>query len=536
MLMPKEKNTGRIEERDDLAMPIKISRWLCCILTSLFIIMMPLTSISQTFNVNLSPKHQRKMSAFQSGHKQMMKYYKYYKQDSIKQRKENDKDAKHNIDSVFRADRKGRRLKNELSKRGIKSEDQQWAYADSINVELKRLNALQKDSTANDSTKEASRKKLASITKDRTIHALSKGILPGTRPYAMAIETKAELQKWWLVMKDTTASDSLRSLAREKVKEIAITHAMKYPQFEGLYDHYKQYGQNPDWNTLAQQVPGLDTLQAAFASSPEQLMETVEKIGTAALVEKAGLGEFSQQAGEVESVKNRIKDLRSPDKLKQQGKEQVTEQSMNAFANEVEKVRAARNTVSKLLGKYREFSNSNDLSDAVKRTSLEGKSFKERIVIGGNFNIVSTDPLSLDLAPLLGYRFNTLFFVGVSANYRHTFKDSLKFKWYVSPSNTSLRIFGNYDIFKNFFVYAEAERSGLKRLVNDNASEKWHNNYFVGGGRKLLLHPKVFMTVTALYNLNNEGNNPNYPRRFQVRLGFQSSDLAFRKKKVHYNP
>jgi len=36
----------------------------------------------QNFKMNLSSQHEQKLEAIKSGHKRMMKYYKYYKKDS----------------------------------------------------------------------------------------------------------------------------------------------------------------------------------------------------------------------------------------------------------------------------------------------------------------------------------------------------------------------------------------------------------------------------------------------------------------------
>lgn len=150
--------------------------------------------------------------------------------------------------------------------------------------------------------------------------------------------------------------------------------------------------------------------------------------------------------------------------------------------------------------------------------------------------MISTDPVSLDISPQLGYKFTTRFNVGIAASYRYTFNDSIKHGWYVSPTNTAFRMFTNYDVIKGFFATAEWELAGIKSSKNDQLQKQWVNNYFVGGGKKFLIHPKVYMTLIALYNLNGSDDNPSYPRRFQIRVGFQLSELATRKKKIYYDP
>ena len=111
--------------------------------------------------------------------------------------------------------------------------------------------------------------------------------------------------------------------------------------------------------------------------------------------------------------------------LKKEGKDKVVEEAVDHFAEHADKLQSAQAKMSKLMSKYREFSNSNDLSDAVKHTSMEGKTFFEHLLIGGNFNVLSTDPFSIDFSPMLGYKFTTKFSVGVGMNFRYTYSDSI---------------------------------------------------------------------------------------------------------------
>jgi len=117
-----------------------------------------------------------------------------------------------------------------------------------------------------------------------------------------------------------------------------------------------------------------------------------------------------------------------------------------------------------------------------------------------------------------------------------SFADSIKSQWYISPKNSAYKIFVNYDVIKGFFAYGELERSGISLKSNDKSAKTWKNNYFFGAGKKFLVHPKLYMTTTFLYNLNDEIHNPVHPRRFQVKIGFQTSELMTRKKKIYYNP
>lgn len=462
----------------------------------------------------------------------MGKYYEYVKKDSTRQARKKKKESKREWDSLRKAGASNEKVMAELAKRGI-SGDRQISYADSLQSLLKSYQSVLKDATASDSAKQAAKAKIKQMSKDKVNGVLAKSGHPYKARYREADSLKKELKKWWVVMKDTSASDSVRKLAKEKVKVIAMEQAIRNPKFQGIQEQYKLYGQKPDWNTLSNQVPGLDTLKGVFDATPEEFLVKAEGVATQALSKAGNLGELSKQAAALDQYKEQYKQLTSPEAMEEKGKEQAKEKALEQFMVKGGKLQAAQQKMTGLLGKYKSFTDSNDLSTAVKRTSLEGKSFKERMVLGGNFNVVSTDPVSIDMAPLAGYKFNTKFYMGIGMNYRHTFSDSLKFILPVSPTNASLRLFANYDLIKNFFVYSEYERAGLKK-GKEAAGKQWKNNYFIGAGKKMLIHPKVFMTLTALYNLNNDRTNPTYPRRFQLRIGFQTSDLAFRKKKIQY--
>lgn len=498
---------------------------------TILILLFPIGLFSQSFKANLSPKHEQKLSSIKSGHKRMLSYYRFYKKDSAGHVKKKTKQAKREWDSLRRAEASADKITKELTARGIVG-DNQIRFANSLQNQLQRYSKILKDSSQTDSAKQMAKQKIKEISKDKVNSQLAKNGHPYQTQFKEAEGMKNELKKWWAMMKDTTASDSSRKVAKGKVKELVLAQAIKNPQFNGIFGHYKQFGKKPSWKDLNDHVPGMDSLQGIFDSTPEEFMDKAGSASEAALTHAGGLGIVPKQAGEFDKLKDQYNGLSNPDSLKKLAKKQVVDH----FAQQGDQLKAAQQKMNGLLTKYKEFTDSNDLSTAVKRTSLKGKTFKEHLVLGGNFNVVSTAPFSIDFAPLVGYKFNTKFYVGVGINYRFTFSDSLRYKTYVSPSNTSGRLFASYDLIKNFFAYTEVEAAGLKVRVKESIAQEWRINYFIGLGKKLLIHPKLFMTITAIYNLNGEKNNPTYPQKFQIRLGFQTSDLAFRKKKVYYNP
>ncbi len=446
---------------------------------------LPLTLFAQQFNVNLSPSHQQKLSTIESGHKRMVKYYRYYKKDSARLVKRENKKKRLAWDSTFKAQKNKQKLERKLAKQGIEV-PKELSVADSLTLEI---------------------------------------------------------DNWYSILKDSTSSDSLKQIAKVNIKVLAISKARQYPGYQHLEEQYKLYGDSSSWGELVKQVPGLDSLKDLFQSNPKDLFAHSEKYVEAYIKKLGGAGALGGEFQRAEALKNlpgQYKEEYSAymdkEKLTEEGKQKAVEKATDFLVENAEQLGGAQAKVSKLLSKYKEFSNSVDLKDAKKQTSLEDKSFFERIELGGTFNVLSTDPFSIDLSPQLGYKFSTRFTMGIGMNYRQTFGDSINSKWQVSPVNTGFKVFANYDVIKSFYAYTEVERSGVEMKVDDKVNREWINNYFIGAGRKFLIHPKVYMTVTALYNLNGDDNNPVYPRRFQLRIGFKSSELSHQKKKINYDP
>jgi hypothetical protein len=118
-----------------------------------------------------------------------------------------------------------------------------------------------------------------------------------------------------------------------------------------------------------------------------------------------------------------------------------------------------------------------------------------------------------------------------------TFGDSIKYRRPIASKNASVHLNASYNLPYSFFAYGEWKRSmPLTKQMSDRGARKWVNNYLVGVGRKFLVHPKIYLTVTTLYCLQRVDKTPVYTGRFQIRTGFQLSELATRKKKIYYDP
>lgn len=432
-----------------------------CFILALLILSMYTNVAGQSQEIRLSRKHQKKVERLESGHKRMLAYYKFYKQDSARHAKKLDRHYQRVLDSVWRVNRKRQKLIPQ----------------------------------------------------------------PGHEPAAVhqalgaGYHANETFLHWRKIFQDSSITDSARLYAKGRMQALASEQMRQNPNFERAMQQYQLGADSVDWRELSRQVPALDTLSGLFDSSPRALFSSVPLTPSTEGIPLEDMQGYAA-GGKMPAIQ----------------KNKAVEEAVGYFSEHPELLGKAQKSVSKLMAKYSSYTNSQDLGDAVKRTSLKGKSFTEHLLMGANIQPVSTKPFSVDLAPAVGYKFTTRFAVGLGVSYRVTFGDSIRNDWYVSTHSTSFRLFSAYDIVRSFFAYGEWNKTRIKSPSPESSRRSWKDDYFIGVGKKILIHPKLYFTVTALYNLNNDDQNPVFLRRFQLRVGFQISELATRKPKMYYDP
>ncbi|TRX51641.1 hypothetical protein FNH22_24070 [Fulvivirga sp. M361] len=229
--------------------------------------------------------------------------------------------------------------------------------------------------------------------------------------------------------------------------------------------------------------------------------------------------------------------------IKSRGTEMLKQDAMKHLNKHRQKLSAARKKLSTLQNKYISIPNSNDMSTAVKRNSLKGKPLKERVYFGGNFNLNTFDPFSLDISPQLGYKINRRFVIGLGGTYRKTFADSISSSPPIPAESHGYNMFSYYDIpgiiGKGFFVSGEFERMTREQILqqNNNPNEspgkevRWISVLMLGAGKRISIGRMVDMNLLMMYNFLHDPDNPIYPRPWVLKVGFQLSELAVLKKK-----
>ncbi len=142
--------------------------------------------------------------------------------------------------------------------------------------------------------------------------------------------------------------------------------------------------------------------------------------------------------------------------------------------------------------------------------------FKDRIILGGNFGIQFGSITLIDVSPQVGYRITERFIAGVGATYQY-YDDNY---YHYSTNIFGGRAFLRYFVFRNFFAHAEYELLNYEPYyISPFESGRVNvNSYLIGGGYAQQIGGNSFMGFEILWNLNETAytlyNNP------IIRVGF----------------
>lgn len=192
---------------------------------------------------------------------------------------------------------------------------------------------------------------------------------------------------------------------------------------------------------------------------------------------------------------------------------------VNYFEGKEEVLAKAMDKSSELKEKYSKVINSNDLSTATKRSSLEGTSFWGRLVFGGTFQIHIDEQSSIDLNPEIAYRINKKWDVGIGGNYRVNAAIEDLLGAIQDQKIYGYRIFTEYQLYKSFYGHVEFESLAAKPTGVDGASVQWNNSLLAGIERRFKLGDSVEAQISLLYNFMHE-DNPLYNSPWNIRFGF----------------
>ncbi|MEM7107109.1 MAG: hypothetical protein AAF519_02700, partial [Bacteroidota bacterium] len=257
--------------------------------------------------------------------------------------------------------------------------------------------------------------------------------------------------------------------------------------------------------------------RANLAKNIEQLAG--EKLKNADGFEQLGdqgeLGKLDEYKGQLEQTRQQMQQ----DLAKQQMKEKMASQAKAYISKHADKLQQVQSQMGELKKKYSYVPNSNDLSTAKKRTSLEDEPFGKRLVFGGNFNVTETNPLAVDLSPIIGYKINTLFEVGITGLYRAQFNADRSGVQAEGDNTYGYSAFVNHMVFRNFFGYIEGENISRVKTIQDQLVREWDQTLLVGIGRRFNIAKWLEMQAIITYNFLHENQDGVYDSPVVLKTG-----------------
>lgn len=495
-------------------------------LITFFVLVHFIQVYSQT---QLSEKHIDKLNTLTNPQEKLSLYRKYYKKDSTKQAKEQERYFQFQIDSLTNAveerekalANKSKKTKDGVGSKIYKTVYKRWARRQA-QLQLKWLERHGIIVSSNASViliRYFEDYFLNATQDDATLAALKQKIPNLELPKSL----NAKVNNYNILRAHNlnhTKEETSNKFLQNKYVQSAKAFKGKAGAYQSEVEKYQGYND----------VLSGDSLRGFVKVKGEELamqqgLSTVD-----------GFGKLTSAQEEVSKLKampgqyqNQVKQMSDSAYIKEQARKKAEEFAMKYVAEHPELLEGARRKMNLLMKKYSVIPNSNDLSTAVKRNSLKGKRFKERLYFAGNFQLLTLEPVSIDFSPAIGYRINKRFTVGAGGNYRQSFGDSLP---KISPQVVGYKAFVNYDIVKSFFLYGEFDRNSPAKKETETINKRvWKKASFVGVGKKVTIHPKLEMTAVFMYNLLHENNDIIYPKRWSFKIGFQTTTLTMVKPK-----
>lgn len=353
---------------------------------------------------------------------------------------------------------------------------------------------------------------------------------------------KKELQEALTGLAFAHSGDSTESIARVAAKQKVLAIMNENPALRTLSGMYKSRSDSIGVDQIKMLFPGIDSLSFLFSEGTSGLLDEAQAYAERKLVEEllpegfpASSAAAALPGGSPFASPVALGPFSMTGKITELASQRTNPDIPDLLAGNTKELAAAQSKVSSMVDRYKKLLNSQKPEEGIKQKSLQGKSFKEHLVFASHFNIGSLSPFALDLSVNAGYKFTADLWAGFGYNRRLTFADTTSLSGSLNFVQTSYSAFANYNIFRSCFLYAELQKT-RNGIPVESSSPGWGTNILAGAGKRFLVHPKLYVTVTAVYNIMRDEQAEKYTGRFQIRTGFQLSELALRKKTNSYDP
>ena len=342
-----------------------------------------------------------------------------------------------------------------------------------------------------------------------------------------------------------------KDMVDEKLPGIPAIPCKKLPAIPGMDNLLKDnsYLQNHTGKLEEQirQYTGVDKLKGLIpgklnqyehlAQDPSSIDRVIDQQASQTEMYKA----FTEQSGALPGMDDLPRDMlndlekyQNTDNLKSAAKELAVEQTRDFFKGHEDKLEGAMSQMTKLKKKYSCVPDSRDLSTAIKKNSMKGKPLKERLILGGNFQILRGNPVSLDLSPYLMYRINKIFFTGAGITYRASLGIENNQQTNIVQDVYGVNILAQHKIYKGFFGHLEG--TYMNRPVEstqqstDMSQSAWSEGLMLGIGKRLRFSQLVNGTIIFTYDFLHNDQSVN-PKPWNIRFGFELGKLSLPKRR-----
>ncbi|MFH0865500.1 MAG: hypothetical protein V1904_04870 [Bacteroidota bacterium] len=172
---------------------------------------------------------------------------------------------------------------------------------------------------------------------------------------------------------------------------------------------------------------------------------------------------------------------------------------------------------------------------AQKDNKGSGNELIHKFFTGGSLGLQFGSYTYINVAPIIGYRFNEYIACGIGPNY--TFYHSKDYYYYppviysthLYGGNFFTRVYFLKDIIpsiKDIYVHGEIEALNVETQYFDYSlshpgKRYWVGSVFGGAGIRQMLGERVFSTITVLFNFNETIDSPYYGNPLVYRVGIE---------------
>lgn len=277
---------------------------------------------------------------------------------------------------------------------------------------------------------------------------------------------------------------------------------------------------------LGKEIPEME-VDSSFASSflrqaeqnVEGMLRNTDEFKALDISGDSELAEIKEYKKTVERAAEEARQAAVTKKLKQKmvahGKKYIMEHA--------EKIQQVQSKMTKVKEKYSSVMDSKDMSTAMKRTSLKGAPLTKRLVLGGNFNVGKLNPVTIDLSPVLGYKFNKRFESGITGVYRAQVQGHRNNINAADNKVYGYSVFVSHMLFRNFFGYLEGERMNTVKQETEVHTSEWDQSLLIGIGRKVKVARWLELQGLVLFNAlhDNQDGMYNNPVVFKTAVRFR---------------